>query len=112
MFAVGDIFGVTGVEDPESLELAGEVRDSLALMLTELVDGDLTNEQSPRFSIARALAYLLTFTAQPGQHDLSHTLLTKLRTHEDGVTRTFSDWALRFRFADDHSIRPLLYAAR
>jgi hypothetical protein len=111
LFAIGDVFGVTGIEDADTLQTAGQVRDRLAINLTELVDKGLTAEHG-RFTVARALAYLLIFTAQPGRNDLSRTLLERLREHPDVVTRRFCDWALTFRFAKDDTIRPLLYAVQ
>jgi hypothetical protein len=62
---------------------------------------------------ARAAAYLLTITAQPRDgngKDLSQELLEHLARHPDPVTARLSKWALSFRFADDGSVRPLLYA--
>jgi hypothetical protein len=108
LFAIGDVFGVTGVEDQDAIDLAGQVRNNLAFNLTDLVDRQLLHD-SGRHMVARALAYMLTFTAQPGRNDLSKRLLGVLREHPDTVTRRFCEWALGFRFADDHTIRPLLY---
>jgi hypothetical protein len=108
VFTLGDIFGVTGVEDQNTLERAGVMRTQIGASLRELVEGNLIRD--PRFhTVARAAAYLLTFTAMPGATDLSRDLLAKMSDHPDAMTKRFSQWALGFRWAADHSVRPLLY---
>jgi hypothetical protein len=108
LFAVGDCFGAMGSE-----YRAKSVRTTLRPMLTELA-----NMEGRRAEImhrpARAAAYLLMITAQPREGekpDLSEVLLGKFKEHPDETTRRLSDWALRFRFAPDGKIRPLLAAA-
>jgi hypothetical protein len=107
LFAVGDCFGVTGAE-----ERAKSAQGKLVPILSELA---ADSGRAPFLRRAtRAAAYLLTFTAQPrvkGQRDISEVLLSKLATHPDPVTANLSNWALRFRFASDGSIRPLLDTA-
>ncbi|MGE5828130.1 MAG: hypothetical protein ACM30G_07145 [Micromonosporaceae bacterium] len=75
---------------------------------------DLTREPS-RWPIARAIAYLLTFTAAPrtrrDEPDLSEELLEALKDHPDKRTQQFGRWALGFRFGPDGEVRPLLRAA-
>jgi hypothetical protein len=107
LFAVGDCFGTEGAE-----ERAKDVRESLRSVLTALA-----SMKGARAKIlgrpARAAAYLLTVTAQPGtggRKDLSQELLQKLGTHPDPVARKLSNWVLSFRFAPDGAIRPLLAA--
>lgn len=107
IFAVGDCFGVDGTQG-RSREARTRLHEILA---------SLTRTEMPRARIlrrpARSAAYLLTVTAQPGEpgHDLSRELLEKLKLHPDPVTKRFSEWALKFRFAPDGSVRPLLAAA-
>lgn len=107
LFAVGDCFGVVGAE-----ERAKRVRDGLRAVLTELAGLEGDRAQVLR-QAARAAAYLLTVTAQPGgqQADLSEILLDQLRRSADPVAARLSSWALSFRFAPDGSVRPLLAAA-
>jgi hypothetical protein len=108
IFTLGDIFGVTGVEDQNTVERAGGLRKKIGPSLRELVEGNLIRD--PRFhTVARAAAYLLTFTAMPGPADLSRELLTTMSDHPDAMTKRFSQWALGFRWAADYSVRPLLY---
>ena len=61
--------------------------------------------------IARAIAYALTFTAQPGLDDLSRKLLAHLAEHDDRVTQEFSEWALGVRWDRYGNLRPVLYGA-
>jgi len=107
LFAIGDCFGVEGAG-----ERAKSSRDTLRGVLTDLagLDGDRARYLR---RATRAAAYLLTFTAQPsedGAKDLSEELLEKLAGHPDEVTAQLSRWALRFRFAPNGTIRPLLAA--
>lgn len=108
LFAVGDCFGTA-----DSDGQARTVRDALRPILIDLVTAE-----GPRAYILRrplrAAAYLLIVTAQPRQgraKDFSQELLEKLADHPDEVTAELSNWALRFRFADDGTVRPLLAAA-
>lgn len=109
LFAVGDCFGVEGAERE-----ARAARENLRPLLTDLVRNDLTREPS-RWPIARAIAYLLTFTAAPrtrrDEPDLSEELLEALKDHPDKRTQQFCRWALGFRFGPDGDVRPLLRAA-
>jgi hypothetical protein len=107
LFAIGDCFGVPGVEDR-----AKSARDRLKPVLTDLAEATGDRAMIMRRA-ARAAAYLLTVTAQPqesGKPDLSQELLEKLRDHPDEVTARLSRWALSFRFGPDGSVRPLLDA--
>ncbi|MEN3310538.1 MAG: hypothetical protein V7603_6740 [Micromonosporaceae bacterium] len=109
LFAVGDCLGVEGADRE-----AREVRENLRPMLVDLVNHDRTKEPA-MYTVARAIAYVLTFTAQPrgrNEHkDLSEELLEVLRDHPDEITRKFSKWTLDFRFGPDGEVRPLLRAA-
>jgi hypothetical protein len=108
LFAVGDCFGVPGAEAQ-----ANTVREALRDVLSELAKPGLPQALVLRRP-ARAAAYLLTATAQASldsRSDLSRELLEQLRQHPDQVTSRFSDWALRFRFAPDGSVRPFMAAA-
>jgi hypothetical protein len=107
LFAIGDCFGVPGVEDR-----AKSARDRLKPVLTDLAEATGDRAMIMRRA-ARAAAYLLTVSAQPqesGKPDLSQELLEKLRDHPDEVTARLSRWALSFRFGPDGSVRPLLDA--
>jgi hypothetical protein len=108
LFAVGDCFGVAGVEDR-----ARSARERLRGILTDLAEATGERARIMRRA-ARAAAYLLTVTAQDRegtQPDLSEVLLDKLKGHPDEVTARLSRWALSFRFAPDGTVRPLLDAA-
>lgn len=112
LFAIGDCFGAGfGARDRGNLKT---VRAGTAPILRELATGELTRSD-PRFHVvARALVYLLTFTAQDrraGRVDLSEELLEALRDHPDETTREFCEWTLAFRFGADGKVRSLLYAA-
>ena len=105
LFAVGDCFGP--VEDR-----ARSARDALHNVIN-----DLATVKHDRAIIlhrpARAMAYLLTVSAQPRQDhdkDFSQEVLEQLSIYPDAVTSQLSKWALSFRFADDGSVRPLLAA--
>jgi hypothetical protein len=109
LFAVSDCFGVAGAEDR-----ARTARDRLRPILEDLTD----MTEDPRALIlrraARAAAYLLGVTAQPGigsMKDFSQEMLEKLANHPDPVTAKLSRWMLSFRFATDGTIRPLLASA-
>jgi hypothetical protein len=108
LFAVGDCFGVPGAE-----ARAKSAREKLRPVLE-----DLAGMTPPRALMlrraARAAAYLLTVTAQPGldgRKDLSAELLEKFSTHPDPVTAKLSRWALSFRFAPGGTVRPFLASA-
>ncbi len=109
LFAVGDCFGVPGVE-----ERTVSVRERLLPIVADIA-GTVTGARARALQdCARAAAYMLTATAQPappGREDLSRALLGKLQNHEDPITAKLSKWALRFRFASDGKIRPFLDAA-
>jgi len=110
LFSIGDCYGAKGAENE-----ARQVRDRLGTTVRAIVESPLTHDPTT-YTVARATAYLLTFTAQARKHpaapDLSEELLEKLSRHPDRVTRDFSEWVLRFRFADDGGVRPLLAAPR
>ena len=105
LFAVGDCFGGAGVE-----ERARRARDSLRSVLIKLADSAQRSAEMLRRA-ARAAAYLLAVTAQPGRNDLSQELLQRLAGYPDRVTSDFSNWVLSFRFTADGKIRPLIAAA-
>ena len=110
LFAIGDCFGPR-----EAADEARNVRNLISTMLRELVTEQktLSDEMRP---IARAIAYLLTVTAQPRttpmRPDLAQELLMVLKDHTDEVTRKLSEDALNFRFTAQGKIRPLLDADR
>jgi len=107
IFAVGDCFGVDGTQGRSR-----EARTRLHEILATLIRPEMPRARILRRP-ARSAAYLLTVTAQPSDdgHDLSRELLEKLKKHPDPVTRRFSEWATKFRFAEDGSVRSLLAAA-
>jgi hypothetical protein len=107
LFAVGDCFGVPGAE-----ERALTARDALSDVLVGLAEAEEPQALMLRRA-ARAVAYLLTVTAQPqrgGVKDLSQELLERFSCHPDSVTAQLAKWALSCRFADDGSVRPMLAA--
>jgi hypothetical protein len=104
LFAVGDCFGVAGAE-----ERARGARELLRPVLAGLAGATGDRARILRRA-ARAAAYLLTVTAQPGKNDLSQELLEKLQEYPDPVTSKLSSWVLSFRFAPNEAIRPLLAA--
>ena len=104
LFAVADCFGGAGAE-----ERARRARDSLRGELIKLTDAKGDRAKVLR-RVARAAAYLLTVTAQPGRRDFSQELLQRLAGYPDPVTSDFSNWVLSFRFTDDGKIRPLIAA--
>jgi hypothetical protein len=108
LFAVADCFGT-----PAAAEFASNIRDSLHSILVDLATADGTRALILRRAV-RATAYFLIVTAQPRQGDVSdfsEDLLRQLSDHKDPVTQHLSEWALKFRFAEDGTIRPLLAAA-
>lgn len=110
LFSVGDCFGARGAE-----RQARAVRERLRPVLENLVStGRLAARET--WPVARAVAYLLTVSAQSrrgGQDDLAQVLLRELADHPDDVTRKLSEWALSFRFDDRRGVvRPLLAAAQ
>lgn len=108
LFAIGDCYGVKGAEAE-----AREIRERLRSILSDLVTKRQTTDK-PRYPLARAIAYLLTFTAQPrrpdGELDFSEMLLQDLREHPDPVTQNFTRWALQFRFSPGGRTKSLLPA--
>ncbi len=106
LFAVADCFGGEGAE-----ERARRARDSLRPVLIEVADAKGDRARVLR-RVARAAAYLLTVTAQPGRRDFSRELLQRLAGYPDPVTSDFSNWVLSFRFTVDGKIRPLISAAQ
>ncbi|MCZ1004110.1 hypothetical protein [Streptomyces mirabilis] len=110
LFSIGDCFGASfGVRDRGQLR---SVRNSIAPILDELAKGELTQEER-FYPVARALVYLLTFTAQDRRgerFDLSETLLQSMRDHPDTVTRDFCEWTLGFRFTTDGKVQSLMRA--
>jgi hypothetical protein len=109
LFAIGDCFGAVNVSQQEVCQVRDNIRD----VLRGLVDSDLTHNQA-LYPVARAAAYVLTFTAQPrkdGERDIAEELLEKLCDHPDGTTSSLSTWALRHRInVTTGEIRPLVHA--
>jgi hypothetical protein len=111
LFTVAELFGVNGIEREDAVHRSGEVRDKLGKILADLIVGGHTVQPDHRL-IARAAAYLLTFTAQPGENDLSRRLLVQLRDHHtDDVTKRFCTWAMDFRWGAKYEVQPLLRGA-
>ncbi|WP_328666854.1 hypothetical protein OG905_07355 [Streptomyces sp. NBC_00322] len=115
LFAIGDCFGASfGVLDRSNLKT---VRDGITPILRELATGELTKHDQRFFPVARALVYLLTFTAQnrqkgqKGRMDLCEELLNSMSEHPDELTRWFCEWTLRFRFTEDGTVQSLMRAA-
>ncbi|MET7304072.1 hypothetical protein [Embleya sp. NPDC005575] len=112
LFAIGDCFGAGfGARDRGNLKT---VRAGTAVILRELATGDVTRGDPRFYPVSRALAYLLTFTAQDrraGRTDPSEELLEAMRDHPDDTTREFCEWALQYRFGADGRVRSLLHAA-
>ena len=112
LFTIAEVFGVTGVEPTSVVEKARDVRAVLGRTLTDLVENGHTEPANHRL-IGRAVAYLLTFTAQSGADDMSRQLLNHLSEHPtDRVTARFSTWVLKFRWGSDDELQPLLRGAR
>jgi len=111
LFSVGDCFGARGAETT-----ARAVRELLRPVLVPLVTEPDRLAARETWPVARALAYLLTVTAQDrrtDEPDLAETLLRQLERHPDRVTRALCTWALSFRFDPrTGKVRPLLAAAR
>jgi len=108
LFAVGDCFGVTGAE-----EQARKAREKLRHILIDVATAEGDRAKMLRRP-ARAIAYLLTATAQraaPGSKDLSQELLEKMSHYPDPSTARLSRWALSFRFTPEGEVRPFLAAA-
>ncbi|MFH9970291.1 hypothetical protein ACH4PR_55620 [Streptomyces mirabilis] len=109
-FAIGDCFGASfGVRDRSYLK---SVRDAITPILTDLAQGERTHG-TRFFPVARALVYLLTFTAQDRDKertDLCEQLLEAMKEHPDDVTRAFCDWTLSFRFTHG-KVQSLMRAA-
>ncbi|MGW3248623.1 hypothetical protein [Streptomyces sp. NPDC001070] len=112
LFAIGDCFGASfGARDRSKLK---SVRSQLSPILEELATGGLTEKDPRLYPVARALVYLLTFTAQDRraqEKDLAERLLESMSTHPDPLTRAFCHWTLRFRFTHDGKVQSLLHAA-
>jgi hypothetical protein len=109
LFAIGDCFGAVNVGQQDVYEVRENIREALC----DLVDNKRTNNNK-LYPVARAVAYVLAFTAQPrrGQDkDMSEVLLRKLLDHPDATTRTLSKWALEHRIDQrTGDILPLVHA--
>lgn len=108
LFAVGDCFGAAGVPEQD----VRQVRRSVQEVLENLINGQLTTDQS-MFTVSRASAYLLTFMILPrGQRDedLAEVLLRELSNHPDETTRELSRWALTNRIDENGAVKPLVHA--
>jgi hypothetical protein len=113
LFALGDCFGA-GFGAPDVPGATRIVRRETEDTLRDLVTGGQISSRE-RHLIARAVAYLLTVSAQDQEHnqkDISQELLEELGKHPDEVTREFSKWALSFRFGKDGRVQPLMQAVR
>jgi len=103
LFALGDCFST-------DIDRAGSAREELRDVLIDLATVDASGASTARRA-TRAAAYFLTIAAQPikgGERDFSYELLEQLSAYPDPLTSQLSKWALRFRFADDGSVRPML----
>jgi hypothetical protein len=108
LFAVGDCFGATEVNEDDVRRMREDVRG----VLTKLVSSGRT-ERDNLYPVSRACAYLLTFMILPrvgGAEDLAETLLKELSKHPDRLTRQFSRWALKNRLNESGEIRQLVHA--
>ncbi|WP_432887881.1 hypothetical protein ACQPYH_06225 [Kribbella sp. CA-245084] len=106
LFAIGDCLGAQSSRD--GIDDLREMIDSRLQLLAAS-----RQLQSPEFyPAARAMAYMLTVTAQPrtesARNDLSQDLLEKLEQHPDNVTSALSRKARANRFALDGSINSVL----
>ncbi|MFE7908611.1 hypothetical protein [Streptomyces albogriseolus] len=109
LFAVGDCFGV-GFQAGEENSATRTIRRIKDDILRPLVHEEKMQHVSS-WPVARAAVYMLTFTAEatrPSDSSSSRELLKILTSHPDAVTRSFSAWALAFRFAADGGVRPIL----
>jgi hypothetical protein len=109
LFAIGDCFGAVNVDQQDVYEVRENIREALC----ELVDNKRTNNNK-LYPVARAVAYVLAFTAQPrgtGAKDMSEVLLLKLLEHPDATTRSLSKWARENRIDQTTGeILPLVHA--
>ena len=108
LFAIGDCFGAAGVPEQDVRQMRKSIQD----VLHDVIDGQLTTQQS-MFPVSRASAYVLTFMILPrGSHDedLAEGLLKKLRNHPDEATRELSRWGLDNRIDETGAVRPLVHA--
>jgi hypothetical protein len=109
LFAIGDCFGAVNVDQQDVYE----VRDSIREALRGLMDNNRTHNRT-LYPVSRAVAYVLTFTAQPrrgGEKDIAEELLRELRDHPDTTTRSLSRWALENRIDETTGdILPLVHA--
>jgi len=108
LFAVGDCYGASGLEESD----VRRVRESIRDVLVGLITGQRTLRDE-LYPVSRACAYLLTFMMLPrssGRVDLAEDLLTELTKHPDKTTRELSTWALANRVGDGGAIRPLVHA--
>jgi len=108
LFAVGDCFGATEVNEED----VRRMREGIREVLTELVSsGDIT--RSDLYPVSRACVYLLTFMILPreGQtEDLAEMLLKELSRHPDNITRQLSSWALKNRLNESGEVRRLVHS--
>jgi hypothetical protein len=108
LFAVGDCFGGTDVEEEDMRRMREDIGD----VLTGLVGGQLINEAS-FFPVSRATAYVLTFLLLPrksDEPDLAESLLGRLGDHPDEITQKLSRWALKNRLGKNGTVRQLINA--
>lgn len=109
LFAIGDCFGAVNVDQQDVYAVREDIREALC----DLVDNKKTNKEK-LYPVARAVAYVLAFTAQPRRgrdEDMSRVLLRKLLDHPDATTRSLSKWALENRIDQrTGDILPLVHA--
>jgi hypothetical protein len=108
LFAVGDCYGASGLEDSD----VRRVRESIREVLVGLIAGHRTLHES-HYPVSRACAYLLTFMILPRSNqreDLAEELLKELSKHPDKTTRELSNWALANRINEKGAVRPLVHA--
>lgn len=108
LFAVGDCFGATEINQGD----VWRMREGVRGVLTKLISSGVT-EQKSFYPISRACAYLLTFMILPREgrtEDLAETLLKELSKHPDKITRQLSRWALQNRLNESGGVRQLVNA--
>lgn len=105
LFAVGDCFGTPDAED-QAQALRNELDPALQRLLSK------SRDNRDFYPVSRAATYLVTVTARTGDNTSKQLLEGEhLKAHPDRVTERLRTWALRYRFDQDGTVRPI-HAAR